>query len=271
MSLKDQYSSHYYATPLDLVTLFNQLVMQDLNLKDTNVIDPNDVIQYRYQLMDAIKKSSSIVESYIAPVYNGVPSVSPYASFPISNRNNDDPSAYLRGISGVGSDAVNELWKITFNSATNFTVEGDFSGGQGSGTKSTKFTSTNLDVVIDPISDSGIWSGAFAAGDIIWFNTYNRHAQITTLTSMIAMSFVIDNLFYAEVPNELNYASILYNRAIAMLKRLQDPTNKDRGGLTLGSTMPTRDLSPIQVEYDINYAGYDMTDYAADDTDNYQD
>lgn len=267
MSLKDNYASRYYCTPLDIVQFFNQLVTDDLNLTEDSQIDPVEIVQYRHYLYGFIKDASSIINTHLVKMYNGMPTVTPYAAVPVSNRQNSNPASHLLGLSSVGSDAAVDLWKIKFTSITDFTVSSNFSGAQGTGNLTTKFESTNGDIVIDPTTDTGIWNGNFAEDDIIWINTYNRHEIVVTMATMYATSLALDSLYAGELPNQTEYPVSLRKQVIALLNKLADPT---KSNVTLDATTGKIDYRPIELPYVIDIGGYDVTDEMSSDYDTYE-
>jgi len=69
--------------------------------------------------------------------------------------------------------SINETWTLTFASATTFTVVGAVSGGlTGTGSIGADYAAVNPATSTPYFKISAAaWSGTFAAGDIVTFNT----------------------------------------------------------------------------------------------------
>lgn len=184
----------------------------------------------------------------------------PWSSIPEPDEDNDSSSGSLLISDGTdeitaASTAVSQLWTITFSDATTFAVVSDLYGAQGNATTSTTFTSTNSQLVIV----AGLWSGTFAASDKFYVRTYNYEVFLVQLSALAAAVQLLDGFYTDEMPN-LSQASIKYRRQYeSNLSKLRNKT------ITLQKGLSSRDLDPIQVDYVIDDAGHDVTNYADDE------
>ena len=168
------------------------------------------------------------------------------------------------GILGVtlGEDVITEYWKITFTSATAFTVQSSVSGQTGSGSTDTDF-SIGTDITIP----SDAWNGAFETGNIIYLVTYQQYPIISLISTLLAASILADELLVLAQPGESKIAKNFYTVAMDLLKKLAIPNEK--GGMRL-DTYAAADLSPRSQPYDIDSLGRDLSKYLDEDSDGYE-
>ncbi len=155
----------------------------------------------------------------------------------------------------AASTAYTEYWTVTFTSDTAFSVEGSYSGAQGTGSISAAFTSTNSDVVIP----ADAWSGTPASGDKFYIPVYKHHPTIVTIATMLATGLIFKGQSTGAAPDTNPAGAQLYDDAMKSLEMM-----KKAGGAILGvnTIINSSDLM-ISMEYD--FAGRNVTNYATDE------
>lgn len=155
----------------------------------------------------------------------------------------------------AASTAYTEYWTVTFTSDTAFSVEGSYSGAQGTGSTSAAFTSTNSDVVIP----ADAWSGTPASGDKFYIPVYKHHPTIVTIATMLATGLIFKGQSTGAAPDTNPAGAQLYDDAMKSLEMM-----KKAGGAILGvnTIINSSDLM-ISMEYD--FTGRNVTNYATDE------
>jgi len=229
---------------LDVVNKFPKIVTDSINLDETD----SPIVRYGYQINQSILDASEEIVSSLLPVYRSSSNLlasAPWVGIIISNKQNSDPTARLR-ICQAGANAITEMFTITFNSPTAYTVTGYLSGGVGSGTIGTDFTSSgDGDIIISSSTHVGTFTGTFIAGDMIFVSINKWNRTIATIATYKATADALRSIFFETgINDETNLIEKLSNHAKRMIDRLQRPHDKD--GLRL-TTLPSRDLSDIQL------------------------
>jgi len=253
-NLKSTYPAAY-CTPLDVRALSK--LLKPIRSVDLPTEEEENLVISDREIMKHILDCSSIVKSYLAERYGttllaGTPYFSPV--IPDSGNNRPHTSWGLDGVA-VGSSATTEQWTITFNSQTVFSVRGQISGVQGSGTTSADFTSTSGDVVID--SDNwDIASGNPEPDDVLYFATYKHYQIVVLTTAKLAAAHVLKSLLSETSPNESGIADNLEKEAMDILEKLSDT----KSGVTLTGSTEISDLW-VHARYSISLLGEDKTEY----------
>ena len=214
------------------------------------------------RIRNSILVSNGELRGHLRLYYGTDLTDTPWASIPEPDIDNNASSGSLLLGDGTNeitaaSTAVSQLWTITFSDATTFTVVSDLYGVQGGATTGTVFTSTNAQLVFN----HSLWSGTFAAADVFYVRTYNYEVFLVQLSALAAAVQLLDGFYTDEMPN-LSQASIKYRRQYeSNLSKLRNKT------ITLEKGLISRDIDPIQVDYEIDSYGQDVTNYADDEWD----
>ncbi len=240
MSLKSINSELRFCTILDVVLKIKRVVTDTINLDESN----SPTVIYNNEVDEIILSASQEIYAALYGLYRGTSNLSysaPWVGAKISNRQNNDPTARLAACR-AGSNAICEHFTLTFSSATAYAASGFLSGGVGSSSVSSDFTSSgDGDLIINASTNAGTFSGTFASGDKIFISINKWHPFIAKICADKAAARIMREL------TEMNLVSFdpavyerLSNRAQRNIERLQNPD--DKNGLEL-STLPTRDYS----------------------------
>lgn len=179
-------------------------------------------------------------------------SVTPWAQVPIPKGKNTGTGVLLEAT--ANSAALTEVWSLTFSSATAYAFSGSLSGSSGTGTTASNSSSTNNHLTVNAAS----WSGTPANGDIFYVRTYEVDPVLVDASARLSAAAVLRSIYTEEIPNRSEFLKELEETAFATLRLLQDPDS----GYELSKGVSTRDIDPIQVDYDIDQYGADVTKYA---------
>jgi hypothetical protein len=190
--------------------------------------------------------ASQRIYNALMPTYKSITALeetAPWVGSIISNRQNTVPASRLLA-ADAGTSAICEHFTLTFTSSSGYTVSGFLSGSVGSGTITSDFTSTGGDLIISASSVTGMFSGTFASGDMIFISLNKWNRFISNIATYFALSDVLRNLAYSNAVNiDPSIFERYANHAKADLKALQTPYADD--GYRL-STLPSRDFSDWQ-------------------------
>lgn len=247
-----------YSTPVDCRTL----AMNSLPLNThADTLYLNDRMLSLFLL-----RAKGIIDYELASVISGetVLEVTPYVGpslIPLPDENNEGEnsgSGVLWGLTAA-STAYTEYWTFTFTSSTAFTAVGSYSGAQGTGSTSTAFTSTNLDITIP----AGAWTGTPATGDKFYIPVYKHHPSIVTIATMLATGLIFKGQSTGSAPDTNPAGAALYDDAMGMLKRIVA-----NGGAILGVNTLIN-ASDLMVSCEWDFAGRNVTNYATDENSRY--
>lgn len=248
------YKKAMYCTPLD--------VRIQLEVLGREVSDSDDDLRTKQEIHDAkieqhIYKADSIVRAYLAPVYgeNYLAQETPYFRGPVPVRDNAS-AVYLTGVV-VASTAITEQWLIRFTSTTDYKVWGSFSGYQGAGSINNDFTSSNSDIQIVSadwmLEESGVTP---QIGDQFLLGTYISHPTVSSLSSMLAASSLIDSLYSESEGSASGWGDRLYKQVMEVLKNLADEDHM----ASLVNTGPASTTNPA-IPWNIDDFGRDRSPY----------
>lgn len=232
------------STTLDTLDLVPQLFDEDAS----------KWVRTLTEVRNSIYLQDGFLRSALRDKYGEDLTIDPWASFPIPDESNQGDSN-LTAIT-VSNDGITEVWTLAFTSATDYTIEGDISGSQGTGKTNLDSSSTNGYVTIPAAN----WSGTPQSGDKINIRTYNIEPAIIELSSKFTAAYLLSTIYTQEVPNASEAAELWKTNAQGKLEKYLDPT--DPSELEIGYI--GRDLSTIQVlpKYIISDLGEDESDYA---------
>ena len=207
------------------------------------------------RLRGFILRSDGIIRTALRATYGAdlTSGITPWASIPEADEDNDDDSGELLPDITVDGDAITEVWTLTFTSTTAYSIAGSLSGSQGTGATGSDSASTNGYITIP----SANWSGTFAIGDIFFIRTYNVEAAVVEMSALMASGVVLQSRYTEFVPNRSEMAQGYMETA---KERVTQVTDEDSPyALEVGRA--ARDISPIQVDYVIDKYGSDITSY----------
>jgi hypothetical protein len=243
-------------TELDVTDLAPQLYQSG----ESNEYPVLSLAQVRAQ----VAKTDGQIRSALRQLYGSDLTISPWAASPEAKSTNTGTGVLSDAT--IGASAITELWTITFSSTTAFSVSGALSGGQGSGTTGSAFTSTNSYLVIPTAN----WSGTPAASDKFYVRVYEVDALLVDCSAHLAAAVVLQAQYTEQNPNAsaaaAQYVAYVWGqgatrdtpKVIGLLQRLMD----SHSGIELSKGMSTRNLDPIQVDWEISDEGEDVTNYA---------
>ena len=236
------------STYLDIVDLIPQLYDEE----DTNypVITPQKMRQLIWQ-------NDAQVRSQLKNYYGTDLTSTPRVVQPVPKRGYTG-SAELLLTDGTNSITIadntavkTQIYTLTFSSASAFDVRSDLTGVQGSGTEGSTFTSNDGYLVVH----GDMFSGTFATSDVWHIPVYNYEGMLAHLSSLKAATTILDTIYTEEVPDASATSTKynqLYNRLIRALQQ---------GTIFLDKDLTVRTADPIQVDYEIDLYGRDVTNY----------
>ena len=226
----------------------------------TEVRDNARIMQYIYRadsiVRDALRTLYAIDTGLEdSSVYNSVPQAPFEAPDQGITANTGDAS--LLDIT-PSSDAVTELWTLTFTSASAYSITGSVSGDQGTGSTGSNSSSTNSYLTVP----SANWSGTPASGDVFYIAVYRANPLIVSISTFLASGLMLKAV--NEGIDDISEKGVdFWEQGMALLERLQNPN--DDNGLTLstsGGLTYSQDISPEGIAYHIDAMGRDISRYA---------
>ncbi len=242
------------STYMDIVDLIPQLIDDEEHL--FKVMSPQDI---RGFILRNDSQLRGQLELYYGSNLTEVPRVDQPAA---AIHNQGKGVLLLQNAGGTKELVVNEsattlfsqVYKLEFTSESEFDVESELSGTQGTGTiTDDPFTTTDTFLIIA----KELWNGVFAKEDIHYIRVYNYPGMIVHLSSLLAATNILDTIFTEEVP-DASATSQRYGRLYDRLIRAL------QGGIITipGKAIVARDLDPIQIDYEVDRYGRDVTNYA---------
>lgn len=224
------------------------------------------------KLMRYCRRAKSIITGQLRKLYADEASLkaaAPWFNGFYADTRNVPTSKAENGLQKVGflglavdtnkTTVFTQYYKITFSSATVFTVEGDIEGNVGSGNTSQNFTAGNGDFTLSADADFG----SFRAGDIFYFMIYTWEPLITDIATLLATGYALIDHFGEDAEDESKMGSSKVKAALKLLDQLKRPDAKD--GIRLPN-LPAIDLTPEALPYDIDALGRDRTKYLKKDS-----
>ena len=239
---------------LDIVDLIPQLY--DAEESSFNVLS-------EIELRSLITRTDSRLRMELKPYYSGTLTTStPYATPPVPRFGNTQTgNLLLQNPAGSSTLTVSssltatQVYTITFTSATAFSVSSDLTGANGTGSTSSNFTTTDTFLTIP----SALWNGSFFNGDVHYVKVYTHESALVQLSALLAANQVLNTIYTEEVPDASASAEKYMEQYLRQMRALQ------RGEAFLEKGLSTRDINPIQLDYEIDEYGTDATNYADKD------
>ena len=237
------------ATYLDIVKLFPQLYDRD---EKKWMIHPSTI---RATIMDNDPTLRTQLRQYTPADMSQTPRVMPPLRGPDNQgagtllTMNADASETLEV--SEASTVYSQVYQILFTAPTAFTVESDLSGAQGTGSTTSDFTTTDTYLTIA----KELWNGTFVKDDIFYIRVYNHEGTLVTLSAYLAAVELLDGIFTEQVP-DASPTSTKYKRDYdRLIRAIQD------GTIFLEVGLVAREIGPVQVDYEIDQYGQDITNY----------
>lgn len=208
------------------------------------------------RLRGFILRSDGIIRTALRATYGAdlTSGITPWASIPETDEDNDAGSGELLPDITVDADAITEVWTLTFTSTTEYNIVGSLSGSQGTGATGSDSASTNGYITVPTAN----WSGTFAIGDVFYVRTYDIEAAVVEMSALMASGVVLQSRYTEFVPNRSEISREYMEEA---RKRVDQVTDGDSPyALEVGRS--ARDIDPIQVDWEIDAYGNNITDYA---------
>ena len=153
------------------------------------------------------------------------------------------------------SGVYSQVYTITFTSDKAFIIESDLSGDQGDGTTNADFTTNDTFLIIP----KELWKGTFVKDDVHYISIYPYEGMLVHLSSLLAARYMLDVIFTEEVP-DASAASQKFGRLYnQLINAIQD------GKIFLEKGLVSRNIDPIQIDYEIDQYGQDVTNYQKDE------
>ena len=239
---------------LDVVDLIPQLYDPEEN--KFNVLS-------EIEIRSLITRTDARLKSELKPYYGSTLTTSaPYATAPVPRFGNTaSGNLLLQNAAGtetltVSSSLSNtQVYTVTFTSATAFSVSSDLTGANGTGSTSSDFTTTDTFLTIP----TELWNGTFFNGDVHYIRVYTHESALVQLSALLAANQVLNTIYTEEVPDASASAEKYLEQYRNQIRALQ------RGDAFLEKGLSTRDISPVQLDYEIDEYGTDATNYADKD------
>lgn len=247
-----------FSTPLDVRTL----AMNSLPVwthADTLYLSDRMITLFLLRAKGIINfELASVISS--ETTLETIPYVGP-ALIPLPDEENTGENVGTGVLWGLiaASTSYTEYWTVTFTSDTAFSVEGSYSGAQGTGSTSVAFTSTNGDITIP----ADAWSGTPATGDKFYIPVYRHHPSIVTIATMLATGLIFRGQSTGAAPDTNPAGAQLFDDAMKSLKMM-----KEAGGAILGVNTIVNS-SDLLVPFEITSFGADVTNYRPDELSRY--
>jgi len=235
------------ATYMDVLRLFPQLYDKEDQKWEKS---PAEI---RATIMEQDFTLRTQLRNYCAADLSSTPRVMP----PFAGPHNQSKGVLLT-VNGVeeltiaeSATVYSQVYFIEFTSPTAFTAVSDLSGAQGTGVTDSDFTTTDTFLTIP----EELWNGTFVKGDTFYIRVYNHEGMLVTLSAYLAAVQLLDGVFTEEVP-DASPTSVKYKREYdRIIRAVQD------GIIFLEVGLLARDIDPIQVDYEIDQHGQDITVY----------
>ncbi len=245
MSLKDL-KPRMFCTVRDVVQWSN--VLAENGADGTRLVKDNELEYFIY-------KATETVKLYLFRVFDLSDMLAtPYCGIPIPDESNTG-SAVFFGAS-AGSSAYTENWTVSCATST-FSITGSLQGSKGSGSYASGIATTDISIGSDAFSTNP------TSGDKFYIGTYDAKKTLVFITSMLAAGYALNSKYTEDVPNASSYGVRLEDKAIKILERFSDPTDRNSLAFDSGERLDL-DIEPIAVPYEIDETGTDVTDYYSD-------
>ena len=260
MNLKDL-KPRLYSTFWDIVSVAQQISTEQVNISEQELWN---IVKHKAQLESVCLQARSMIRAALEDLYTEASFRTypvgeiPAATIPVRNVNNvGDTELLAIQVNNSSVIPYTAAWQIKMTDDSNFSVISHLEGNQGTGETGTDFTSSNGDVTI--LSTAWVSNQAGLKNeDEFWFTIYDVHPLIWAISVWLSTSFALDEIYTVESPNESNFGAKLFNRAKALLSKLQQPYHKD--GYRLFSFGQDA-LTSVPVIYDVNMYGQDVSPY----------
>lgn len=216
------------------------------------------------QIRRTIYQTDGQLRSMLRVLYGATLTITSWADVPEPKDVNTGTGSLTEATASAA--AITELWTLTFSSSTAFSASGALSGSQGTGSTSTAFASTNGNLSIAAAN----WAGTPASGDIFFIRIFAVEPTLVDISACLAAISILRSVYGAEIPNSSDlaeqYEAYLWGaeKKPGILRLLLDPT---ASGTVLQKGLSARNLSPIQVDWEISDEGEDVTNYATKEWD----
>jgi len=161
-------------------------------------------------------------------------------------------ATFANEITITSSDnAWSQVYKVVFTNATTVDIYSDLTGGQETG--SIAVAQNTIDGVLSIPPE--VWAGSFATDDIFYIKVYKYEGMLVHLSALLASNYILNTIYTEEVPD----ASATAAKYDQMYRRLRRSLTK--GEIFLEKGTIARNLDPVQVDYEIDDNGRDITNY----------
>jgi hypothetical protein len=147
--------------------------------------------------------------------------------------------------------AYSQVYKVLFTSATAFAISSELSGAQGNTTTSSDITTTDLVLTIE----KECWNGTFVTDDVFYVKVHKYEGMLVHLSSLCAANYILNTIYTEEVPD----ASATAAKYDQMYRRLRRSLTTGEAFLEMGTI--SRNIDPIQIDYEVDEYGQDVTNY----------
>lgn len=204
------------------------------------------------KVLEFIGLEESILRSKLKPYYGSNLSNSVSHISTLVLKENQDLEFVFSISNIVFTNQSSQVYKIEFDNDEDFTVKSDFDGAF-SGSILTDCVMTDITIL------STAWTGyTFAAGDIIYLNTFYHEYALIDVASKLASARLIENVFISEAPDTSTNARLLREQVDKFYSLVRSEIEENP--LLISKTY--RNIDPLFSGYSIDYLGKDQTDYA---------
>jgi len=245
-----------FSTVLDIVRKGRMIRTDTLDFMNDEP-EYSNIIATDGEIENYIINADGIILAYLNDKYGGASGLrtTPWISTPFRSPKNQDSGRLISAVVNDEDNAYTAFWTVEFSSTTAFAVTSSLEGSQGTGSTASDFTSTNLEVKIG----SNAWLAgveSFTNNDQFFFSLIDVYPIINKISSNLAASGVLMELYSEVVPNANEYATRLNDIAMNLLKDLANPD-----GLASLTTANEIISTPTPIDYRISMTGEDVSDY----------
>jgi len=252
--------SQQYSTYKDVIDLIPQLYEETEDSADSIAINTVYPILNTQRMNNYIRGNDGKIRANLIKVYGTNLTVTPTYTIPEPNFNNVGSQEFnFLNASGAqlnlnATTTKTDVISINFtNDSGAFSVTSQLYGNQGTGDTATTFTATNSCIQFD----STFWSGSGAkTNDRFYIKTYNVDQILVDISSMLAAAQILNSVYTESIPNRSMTSGSYKKQAMESLTQLRDMD------IYLSKDINSINLDPIQVDYEIDDLGNDVTNYA---------
>jgi len=267
-----------FSTVVDVLSAIREIGTEYI---DWSSQDTSSIILYSGIVEDNIAEADSIIQSKLYPIYGADTGtifrpITPYCTVPFGHTSGSSSNTGTGRLISVQANYVAATpgytagYVLEFGAATTYGLLSTLEGAQtttatSGGAIASDTSSTNGDVTV--LAAAWITGTAWVSGDKLYFSYIDCYRILNMISKRLAASFTLNEVTVGQAPSESEIGRMWYNRAMSTLDRLGRPDAPDGMALT---TLPSVDITPVQVDYPVDEWGiYDSSRAMTDRTTGY--